>query len=299
MLYLSGAGFELHWGDARSCLADVEPGSVQTIVTSPPYYDLRDYGTAAWDGGNPDCDHGVPIQSSSPKTRTSTIAGTRVNETSGVVYRDVCGRCGARRVDSQIGIEKTMGEYVENLVAVFEACKPVLHETGTVWLNLGDGNGNGDKPEGLDCAPWLTALALRDAGWTLRSTVIWAKTNAMPESVKNRPTDAHEYVFLLSRSDRYQFRHAGDGRHVRSIWPGPTASYKGAHVAVMPLWLARRCVLLTSRPGQTVLDPFAGSGTSLAAAVGYGRHAVGIDLLMMNCGQQARRIEESRSTVSA
>lgn len=286
MLYLETSTYRIHWGDVLDCLTEVEPASVRTIVTSPPYFDLRDYGTANWLGGDPACAHGVELGSRA-KDSSSTIAGTTKQEASGPVYREKCGRCGAVRSDDQIGIEATLADYVARLVGVFEACRPVLAPDGSLWLNLGDTC----RDKQLQGAPWMVALALQEAGWFLRSCIIWDKSNGYPESVHDRPTESHEYVFLLAPQASYYFRHRGE-KHVRSVWRGPTAALPGKHTAVMPLWLARRCVLLTSASGDTVLDPFAGTGTTLVAATGYARQAVGIDLLSENCATQVRRIEK-------
>ena len=213
-------------GDCRQTLATLPDGSVQTCVTSPPYFGLRDYGTATWEGGDVACDH---------KTgKSARNDGARI----GVDGAVACAKCGARRVDSQIGLEQTPDAYVAELVAVFREVRRVLRDDGTLWLNLGDSyanngtGGNGatggrDKstlqspmppvgttpvqksvPPGLKVKdligiPWRVALALQADGWYLRSDIIWAKPNAMPESVKDRPTRAHEYLFLLTKQERY------------------------------------------------------------------------------------------------
>lgn len=297
MIYASKPGrFELHCGDVLDCIPEVAPGSVQTIVTSPPYFNLRDYGTAEWEGGDPLCGHGVAVRTGRPKEASSTITSTQKQEEAGARFRAVCGLCGALRVDQQVGIETNAEQYADRLVEIFQACRSLLTDDGTLWLNLGDTYGGPDvKQKDLAGAPWRVAFGLRDAGWFLRAAVIWDKTNAFPESAKDRPTESHEYVFLLSRASRYYFRHAGDGRHVRSVWSGPTSRYRGDHTAVMPLWLAQRCTSLTSRAGDLVLDPFAGTGTTLVAALGFARRAVGIDLLEENCEQAARRIRETKA----
>jgi DNA modification methylase len=209
---------------------------VHTIVTSPPYYGLRDYGTAKWEGGNPECDH---------KEKTARNDGGRVN-TSGfhgsakddsdkgeMNYRNVCPRCGAIRIDEQIGLEVTPDEYIANLVEVFRECKRILRDDGTLWVNIGDSYcGTGDKgdwvdpkyadgrngqkvalnkkidglkPKDLIGIPWMLAFALRADGWYLRQDIIWAKPNPMPESVKDRCTKSHEYIFLLSKSAKYYY----------------------------------------------------------------------------------------------
>jgi DNA modification methylase len=344
-------------GDVRAVLAGLPERSVQTCITSPPYFGLRDYGHAG-----------------------------------------------------QIGLEASPAAYVEALVEVFRAVKRVLRDDGVVFLNLGDSyaahnSGNngyldgrtnrdkrtepgvpdGLKPKDLIGIPWTVAFALRADGWYLRSDIIWAKPNPMPESVTDRPTKSHEYLFLLSKSERYYWdaasiaepgadperarndrfggaswegrqQHSEGGtsnghatRNARSVWTIATQPYAGAHFATMPQELARRCILAGSsaracescgapwervtqrekgdeqahqRPkhlqsakstlsmsggsdgwqrlgskvtaeswqptcsceGNTgsassvVLDPFGGSGTTTAVAVGHARRAIYVDL---------------------
>jgi len=232
---IQDADFTLHVGDVREVLRELPSGSVDCVVTSPPYWGLRDYGTAAWDGGDPSCDHLAPAAhgydsaSSSKLTSRGELAGNAAfrPEVQRQQYRDVCGKCGAHRLDRQIGLEPTPQEYVETMVNVFREVRRVLADHGTVWLNLGDsyaaqGGGKlegqyaekrvsgatyqfartppgGLKPKDLVGIPWRVAFALQDDGWYLRSDIIWAKPNPMPESVTDRPTKAHEYVFLLAK----------------------------------------------------------------------------------------------------
>lgn len=220
------AGVTIHVGDTRKVLAGLPDGSVDCCVTSPPYLGLRDYGTAEWDGGEEDCDHvcnrGTQGETGQRADRTFTAQA---------VYKDVCGKCGARRVDRQIGLEATPVEYVESLVQVFREVRRVLKPEGTLWLNLGDSHANdmkwggttggkhsvgvhgtavgrgrrrtGLKPKDLIGIPWHVAFALQADGWYLRSDIIWAKPAPMPESVRDRPTRSHEYIFLLTKSARY------------------------------------------------------------------------------------------------
>jgi len=252
----------------------------QTCVTSPPYFGLRDYGH-----------------------------------------------------DGQIGLEQTPGEYVTALVEVFRCVRDVLADDGTLWLNMGDsyarplakgGSGPGGcKPKDLIGIPWMLAFALRADGWYLRQDIVWHKPNPMPESVRDRCTKAHEYIFLLSKSERYffdseamrepvqstkgngkSFRGGGsytggnafvnhrlkgrethgntpneDGlRNKRSVWTVATRPYKGAHFATFPPALIEPCILAGSRPGDVVLDPFMGSGTTAAVAIQYGRQYLGCEL---------------------
>jgi DNA modification methylase len=279
-------------GDCRETLRTLEPGRFQTCVTSPPYWGLRDYG-------HPD----------------------------------------------QLGLEPTPAEYVAHMVEVMREVRRVLRDDGTLWLNLGDcyagaaGNRNGIgeastltgsrtygrkcdnerrerddglPPKNLVGIPWRVAFALQDDGWYLRLDIIWAKPNPMPESVTDRPTKSHEYLFLLSKSERYyydkdaiaeqavfgsgnshftkaaasQMRPVGQGprkeddgtRNARSVWTIATQPYNGAHFATMPPDLAERCVLAGSRMGDTVLDPFLGSGTVGMVAERNGRRWFGCEL---------------------
>ena len=200
-------------------------GSVNCIVTSPPYYGLRDYGTAKWEGGDPNCEHTV---GSGDNDNLKTYV-TRPERDG--IKRQYCQKCGAVRIDQQIGLEQTPAEYVNDIVQVFREVWRILRDDGTVWLNLGDsyngsGGAGGDYIEGglkegqpkypgrhinnlklkdLIGIPWMVAFALRDDGWWLRQDIIWAKPNPMPESVKDRCTKAHEYIFLLTKSPKYYY----------------------------------------------------------------------------------------------
>ena len=280
----------------------------QMCVTSPPYYGLRDYGHAG-----------------------------------------------------QLGLEQTPEQYIAAMVEVFACVRDVLADDGTLWLNLGDsygavggntyagfnerwsGTGGGGKqdatlsgvtdrkistglkPKNLLGIPWRVALALQADGWYLRQDIIWHKPNPMPESVRDRCTKAHEYIFLLSKSDRYffdseamkedavsddkrpsalkrsrafgydtkdkQIKGYGDNptevtrddvatgtRNRRSVWSVATRPYKGAHFATFPPALIEPCILAGSRPGDLVLDPFMGSGTTAAVAKQHGRGWLGCEL---------------------
>ena len=247
-------------GDALTVLRTLPDASVQMCVTSPPYWGLRDYG-----------------------------------------------------IEGQLGTEATLSEYVSRLVAIFGEVRRTLCDDGTCWINLGDTLINKE----LAGAPWRTAFAIQNDGWRLRSEIVWEKPNTMPESVTDRPTRAHEYIFLLTKNPRYfydadairepfvgknehdrtggkysppgQTAHSSrlngsrggykpEGRNARTVWAINTKSYKGAHFAVFPEELPRRCILAGSRPGDTVLDPFAGSGTTCAVAKSLGRDFIGIEL---------------------
>ena len=298
-------------GDCRAVLGGLPERSVQCVVTSPPYWGLRDYG-----------------------------------------------------VRGQLGLEPTPEAYVAVMVDVFRAVRRVLRDGGTLWLNMGDTYASGEvgrndddptnlarraelygtgtvkpgiherqqrrvrtglKPKDLVGIPWRLAFALQADGWFLRADIVWAKPNPMPESVTDRPTKAHEYVFLLSKSARYFYdadavrepnsdwsvqalasswtrrtrnpcpdRNDGNGndgagaayaskvnpagRNLRSVWTLATEPTPEAHFATFPTALASRCILAGSHMGDTVLDPFAGSGTVGAAAERLGRHSVLIEL---------------------
>jgi DNA modification methylase len=221
-------------GDCRTVLQWLPTESVHCVVTSPPYWGLRDYGTAKWEGGDPACSHQVRLN---PRIESSTLGGGKLttgHQREG--FSRWCPRCGACRIDSQIGLEPSFTDYIETMVAVFREVCRVLRKDGTLWLNLGDcyatgagkvgecpGGGaqgarwrgpitqpnrmpqHGLKSKDLCGIPWRVAFALQADGWYLRSDIIWHKPNPMPESVTDRPTKAHEYLFLLSKSAKYYY----------------------------------------------------------------------------------------------
>ena len=262
--------YEVLQGDTIEVMKTLKAETFDMCVTSPPYYGLRDYGTAKWEGGNPECEHKKPMQSTrgGPK---STITGGQDTSAHEMNYKSVCKKCGATRKDKQIGLEQTPEDYVNKLVDVFREVKRVLRDDGVVFLNLGDsyyGSGKGGqskekrsknwqpayphlnvrhediydtsepclKPKDLIGIPWRVAFALQADGWYLRSDIIWHKPNPMPESVKDRPTKSHEYIFLLSNKGKYYYDYesimeiaAYDGRK-DTKFKGATKSYNG----VMP-----------------------------------------------------------------
>ena len=335
---------------ALAGLATLPDESVHCCVTSPPYWGLRDYGTGRWEGGDAACDH-APTWGHQGETGQRADG---VRTTIAPPQKGGCSRCGAVRVDDQIGLERTPQEYVEKIVEVFREVRRVLRDDGTLWLNLGDCYAGswgaqsrdgteggvsasqivahprgqtrtgsldrtpGLKPKDLVGIPWRTAFALQADGWYLRSDIIWSKPNPMPESVTDRPTKAHEYLFLLAKSERYYYdgdaiaepslnagktvgyspdsknvSTAGDPRFAtriardvtvkatrnkRSVWTIPTEPFSGAHFAVMPTALAEPCVLAGCPTGGTVLDPFTGTGTTGLVARRHGCHFIGIEL---------------------
>jgi DNA modification methylase len=289
--------------------------SVQCIVTSPPFWGLRDYGTGTWEGGDADCDHNeakARKDGANGRHTSATFHGSMSTDHGGgsIQFRDACGKCGARRVDQQIGLEETPSDWVERLVAVFREARRVLRDDGVMWLEVGDSyataaNSNaypkkqgtsgltnpdyqdrsrntqtpgpppGVKQKDLVGAPWLLAFALRADEWYLRSDTIWSRPNPMPESVTDRPTKSHSYVFLLTKNARYFFdsdairephtpdgrkvttvvgkdgseqhrngeRWPGAGRNARSVWQIATEPTPFAHFATFPQALVERCIL--------------------------------------------------------
>lgn len=194
----------LYQGDVIAVLKELPEKSVQMVVTSPPYWGLRDYGTAEWEGGDESCNHvQTPrISAKSTLNRTpgqyaSEEAIERRDKAREVLYPLECKKCGAKRIDQQIGSEKTPEEFVAKMVEVFREVRRVLRDDGVLFLNLGDSYGSSSG--NLVGMPWRVALALQADGWVLRQDIIWAKPSPMPESVRNRCTKAHEYIFLLTK----------------------------------------------------------------------------------------------------
>lgn len=255
-------------GDCREILRTIPENSINTCVTSPPYFGLRDYG-----------------------------------------------------VEGQIGLEQTTDEYVAEMVSVFREVRHVLRDDGTLWLNLGDSYGKAKQLLGV---PWRVAFALQADGWYLRSSIIWHKPNPMPESVTDRPTSAHENIFLLAKSDRYHFDaeavkekaesdrmrgpalHAdtkstnGNGglsrrkpqefRNIRNVWTVPTQGFAEAHFATFPPALIEPCIKAGCPEGGTVLDPFGGAGTTGLVADRLGRNAILVELNPKYADMAQRRI---------
>jgi site-specific DNA-methyltransferase (adenine-specific) len=263
-------------GDALTVLRRLPDESIQCAITSPPYWGLRDYSF-------PD----------------------------------------------QIGLELTLPQYVDRLRSVFAEVFRVLKQNGTLWLNIGDGYTSGDrgwrapdkknparamsvrpdtpkglKPKDLLGVPWRLAFALQESGWYLRADIIWHKPNVTPESVKDRPTRAHEYVFMFTKSERYYYdREAvmeenGHGRrNRRSVWSVHTQAFPGAHFATFPSALIQPCIKASTRSGDYVLDPFFGSGTAGLVAHQLCRKYIGIELHREYVELAAERLKIDRSAI--
>ena len=280
------------FGDCKQNLSAFLPNTARMCVTSPPYYGLRDYGGE----------------------------------------------------EKQIGQENTPEEYIQNLVGVFREVREVLTDDGTLWVNIGDSYYNyrpgkayvkqtvsktdqdlpeyspkrsrkldGIKEKDLIGIPWMLAFALRADGWYLRQDIIWHKPNPMPESVKDRCTKSHEYIFLLSKNKRYyydneaikepakdwgtrdrtngKYHNEGTGlsphsglsksyptKNKRSVWSVTNKPYRGSHFAVFPPDLIEPCIKAGSEKGDCVLDPFMGSGTTAMVAKSLGRDYIGCEL---------------------
>ena len=247
------------FGDCRDSLDKIKQAgiTVQACITSPPYYGLRDYN-----------------------------------------------------VDGQIGLEETPEEYIQGLVEVFRKVRDILDDTGTLWVNIGDSyynyrpgksyskqsiaSNNQDLPENspkrnrklvgykekdLMGIPWMLAFALRNDGWYLRQDIIWSKPNPMPESVKDRCTKSHEYIFMFSKNQDYYFETLyEDSRRKRSVWEVQVKPYRGAHFATYPTELIQPCIVSSTRPNDIVLDPFLGSGTTALLSERLNRNWIGCEL---------------------
>lgn len=345
-------------GDVLDVLKALPDESVDMCITSPPYYGLRDYGTAKWVGGDPNCDHIDKIPSTTWKSNKEKQKEMSIKLFGGQ-YKHICKKCGAIRIDKQIGLEETPEEYVEKLVEVFREVRRVLKEDGTLWLNIGDSyagsnmTGRNDidrkvqyakgyldatlnkrktklSPKNLFGIPWRVAFALQEDGWILRQDIIWHKPNPMPESVKDRCTKAHEYIFLFSKNKKYYFDyksirekassvHKGDTvggkkykdihkrtgyysggyRNKRSVWTITTKPFKEAHFATFPPKLVETCILAGCPESGVVLDPFFGAGTTGVVAIQQNKNYIGIELNEKYCEMANKRINDKMQLVKA
>jgi DNA modification methylase len=281
---------EIYFGDCREGLKYFHAKGIKarTCVTSPPYYGLRSYG-----------------------------------------------------VNGELGQEETPQKYVETMVDVLRNVRDVLTDDGTVWLNIGDSyaafrdgkvvpdhlrgectgtrvdisrnrmpasfKGTSIKHKDLIGIPWRLAFALQDDGWHLRQDIIWAKPNPAPESVKDRCTRAHEYIFFLTKNEKYYFDYQankepaviGGERNRRSVWEVATRPYKDAHFATFPSALIEPCILTGSEIGDVVLDPFMGSGTTAEVAVTLGRKYIGCELNREYEKLQTKRLKRATTPESS
>ena len=267
---------QLLTGDVRDVLPTLADASVHTVVTSPPYYGLRDYGTALWDGGDAGCDHAPTGTDRGARDELPKPPAGWAARAQGYANGKHCQRCGARRIDRQLGLESSPEEYLAAMVAVFREVRRVMRDDAVCFCNMGDGY----RDKQLLLMPARLALALQADGWWVRSDIIWAKPNPMPESCTDRPTSAHEHVFLLTKRARYWYDadavreensnpgltecatnwrdrpNNGEwpsgtggrmgsvtaGRNLRNVWTIATHAYPAAHFATYPPELAERCI---------------------------------------------------------
>ena len=218
-------------GNCLDKIKELEDNSIDCVVSSPPYFGLRDYGTGKWEGGDPNCPH-KRLTKISKDTSTGHAGMYKQGHVVGdAIYKQICPECGAKRIDEQFGLEETYKDYITNTVKVFREFKPKLKDTATIWWNIGDSyssgsrtsttnqklRGNKDygvtrtpvdksiKEKDLMMIPNRVAIALQDAGWYIRSEIIWHKPNPMPESVKDRPTSCHEKIWLITKNKKYYY----------------------------------------------------------------------------------------------
>jgi DNA modification methylase len=251
----SGASCTILLGDSLKRLKDIPESSIHCCVTSPPYWALRDYGTAVWEGGDPNCEHDWGRSNTTPKKSGKLEkeghfrSYSYVNQGKLTSMKCLKG-CGAKRIDNQLGSEETPEQFVSNLVELFRGVHRVLRDDGTLWLNLGDTYVDGR----LMGMPWRVALALQDNGWILRQDIIWHKKSPMPETVKRRCTRAHEYLFMLTKSKDYYYdaeaikerckTESGNTEmaNKRSVWSLPHEGWKDGHFATFPKKMVLPCL---------------------------------------------------------
>lgn len=244
----------LHHGDARTVLATLSDQSVDCIVTSPPYYGLRDYGVDGQIGAE-----------ESPADFVGALVA---------VFRE------ARRVLADDGtLWLNLGDSYSGSGGNGQTNRRTQGKAPTNRRNRAGATENGNlPPRSLMGIPWRVAAALQNDGWILRQEIIWAKPNGLPSNAPGRYESRHEHVFLFAKSWPYWFSPDARAFGHSDVWTYPTESLQGEHVAVMPTALAERCVMAGCKPGGTVLDPFSGSGTTGLAAAKNGHRYIGIDL---------------------
>ena len=280
---------EIICGKVDEILKSLPDNSIDCCVTSPPYYNLRDYG-----------------------------------------------------IEGQIGLEQTPEQYIDDLLVVFREVRRTMKAAGTLWINIADSyagssKGKGAKPSGKQATnigslnnqnlqinfhsktvkpkdmigiPWMLAFALRNDGWFLRSDIIWHKTNAMPNPVRDRPVSCYEHIFLLTKSAKYYFdyeaiKEPASGstdllgtRRSRDVWSMSKNNMHNKHYAAYPVKLAERCILAGCRKSGIVLDPFCGSGTTGEAAMRNERDCILIDINAEYCTLTQKRLSEYKQEVS-
>jgi DNA modification methylase len=364
---LNGEKYKILHGNSIEVLKTLPDESIDCCVTSPPYYALRDYGTGKWVGGDPNCPHYRTSKYSEMTATGHKAMMDNGSPVGDAIYKSVCPLCGAVRVDDQIGLEETPEEYIQKLVDVFREVRRALKKDGTLWVNIGDsywgsgsrgfdftdvftersklqqgskgtvdltnlpslkGSENGTyKNKDLIGIPWMLAFALRADGWWLRQDIVWQKPNPMPESVKDRCTKSHEYIFLMGKSQNYYFDNeaiqeraiyafdnrgertdsrrgtamnsingnTGEFRNKRDVWTvnvgGGYSDDDNAHYATYSEKLIEPCILAGCKQGGIVLDPFSGTGTTGACAMHLGRKYIGIDLSWKYVAMSERRLQ--------
>lgn len=297
--YASVDDHTLYLGDAGEVMSEMPSDSIQTIIAGPPYFEARSYGNGTWSGGNQTikCDHKLPT-----KDTSHGVEG----------FRSVCARCGATRDPLDIGLPATVEEYVAMLVPIFREARRVLKENGTLWLVSGDTYSDGTTglpAKSLNCAPWKLAIALQNDGWMIRSDVIWQKPSVSLSSASDRPTRAHDYIFLLIKNPRYKFyadkirEPNADGtgtRHPRTVWTIQTESYResGYDYAVFPRRMVAKFILASTDEGDTVLSPFDGVATVDIIAMQLNRPSIGIELSPSYIALAHKRLISFRETLS-
>jgi DNA modification methylase len=365
----------LYQGHVLDLLAQLPEESVNCVVTSPPYWGLRKYAgekDRLWDNHNR-CEHEWGDELCHRESKEDSASGIAGTPRAGCGFSasggQSCLKCGAWR--GAYGLEPTIALYIQHSIEVLKAIKRVLRPGGVVFWNIADSyNGSGKKevqinspkqmtnggaieqrenndttlkPKDLCLIPERMAIAAQDAGWWVRSMIVWSKPNPMPESVTDRPTDAYENIIMLTKSARYWYdgeavkeaaidwgerdrtngkykveglangltgkqanhenrTYAGFNqrwgttkpsptRNLRNVWEIPTQPYKEAHFATFPEKIPERCILASCPQDGVVLEPFAGSGTTLAVAKRLGRKSIGIELSEQYCQLAIKRIQ--------